>query len=494
MSDVETLIVGAGFAGLSVAHKLSPDRTMIIDSGMPYDPGQALRDYKFEAFREQPGLLSNIVDAEALAIRRDPAGEHSLPFSGMSVNVYAGTMGGISNWWGGYCARLTAETFNMNGLISWPIGLEDLSPYYEHAEQLLHVHGDPTCDHYSVVAPLPGWESKESIKRWFPAAHVNAQAKNVSGRALANLGVCTGNGHCALCANDAKARPATVFPMSNVIGGAKVDYVRFNGDRAVSAVGRADGESFEISFDRIVLAAGGVENVAVLQRSDLPQNAPLKRIGRCYQDHTAAEIAVRFPITLPRLAVGAEAHYELPELSGYFQGIEVKTLLLTTPPSPFVLGVALGAEAAEMSDENISLEIDKIGVLYLQMEIPPEWDLRLETRAGVASIDSFHYLENVFRLDAVTMAIAARVSELGLEVLGVVPHHRAAFGGHHYSGTTPMSRNENAVVMPDHRLIGTSNVYINGGSVLPRCGGSGPTLSIVAMGLRLGDILHSIGS
>jgi choline dehydrogenase-like flavoprotein len=52
-----------------------------------------------------------------------------------------------------------------------------------------------------------------------------------------------------------------------------------------------------------------------------------------------------------------------------------------------------------------------------------------------------------------------------------------------------MSRTEGRVVSSEQLLLGTDNVYINGGSVLPRCGGSGPTHSIVALGLRLGEHL-----
>jgi choline dehydrogenase-like flavoprotein len=52
-----------------------------------------------------------------------------------------------------------------------------------------------------------------------------------------------------------------------------------------------------------------------------------------------------------------------------------------------------------------------------------------------------------------------------------------------------MSRDASRVVDADLRLIGTDNVYVNGASVIPRAGGSGPTLTIAALGLRLGEYL-----
>jgi len=39
--------------------------------------------------------------------------------------------------------------------------------------------------------------------------------------------------------------------------------------------------------------------------------------------------------------------------------------------------------------------------------------------------------------------------------------------------------------------MGASSVHVNVASIIPRCGGAGPTLTIVALGFRLGDILKS---
>jgi glucose dehydrogenase len=47
----------------------------------------------------------------------------------------------------------------------------------------------------------------------------------------------------------------------------------------------------------------------------------------------------------------------------------------------------------------------------------------------------------------------------------------------------------NGVVDRDLKVIGTSNVYVAGSSVMPRAGGHGPTLTIVALAARLGEHL-----
>ncbi|WP_068111358.1 GMC oxidoreductase [Tropicimonas marinistellae] len=65
-------------------------------------------------------------------------------------------------------------------------------------------------------------------------------------------------------------------------------------------------------------------------------------------------------------------------------------------------------------------------------------------------------------------------------------------GGKHHMGTTRMSSDpDNGVVDPDCRLHGTRNFYVAGSSVFPTGGYVNPTLTIVALALRLADHLKS---
>jgi choline dehydrogenase-like flavoprotein len=486
--DIDTLIVGSGFAGLSVASRLPADSFMVIDRGEPFDYAAIAGRYRLDHFAEGPGLLSQVTDAELVAIGSSQTEPTHLPLSGMSVNVYANVMGGISNFWGGYAARVTRETFERDGIVSWPLTADTLEPYYEEAERLLSVHGDPQWRGYSVVGEIPGWERwKDLLRPWFPTAHVTPEAKNISGYRSAPFGICLGNGHCPLCPNDAKARPATSFPEISPVGGAKVSTVSFEGNRAVAAQVRTRDGDIAVSFNKLVLCAGGLENVAILNRSRLPRGVPTALIGRHYQDHTAAEIIVEMPVDLPRLSLGAESHVELPELSGYFEGIEIKALFLSGHPQAPYAAAAINDDS--LDDAALAARLARLGAIYLQIEMPPEWDMSLVTRGENSFIDVFPYLRNSSVIDRAVEQICDRIRAMGLRVGIVAPHYRSAFGGHHYSGTTPMSRGDRAVVDSDHRLIGTDNVFLNGASVMPRCGGSGPTLSLVALGLRLGERL-----
>lgn len=489
--DTDVLIIGAGFAGLAVAEKLIGRDVTVVDRGEPFDPAAVRKDLRSPTWRYTFGEFGPGVEAEArVMVSTRDADRVSLPLSVLSANVYSYRQGGISNWWGGYSKRITDECFRQDGVIAWPIGLTDLEPYYEHAERLLRVHGDPQRTDATIFGAMPGWDLwRVYLAPLFPGAHVTSEAKNITDRSGENqMGLCTGNGHCAICGNDAKARPATVFPHHTVFNKTMVKSLAFEGSRAVSARCVTDGEEFDVSFSKVVVAAGGLENTALLRRSPLPPGVRRELIGRWYQDHTAAEIYVHMPEAIPYYQIGAEAHAELPDISGIYRGLELKALFLSIPPDAAIINPSLG-RGTLASALNQSTVRHRIGRIYLQIEVPPEWDLRIRTRGDSAYLYTMPYFQKMPLLDLVTMDVVEKLAAKGLRIERVIPHYRKAFGGHHYSGTTPMSRNGNALVEQDHLMHGTDNVYISGASVMPRCGSAGPTLSIVAMGLRLGDIL-----
>lgn len=64
-------------------------------------------------------------------------------------------------------------------------------------------------------------------------------------------------------------------------------------------------------------------------------------------------------------------------------------------------------------------------------------------------------------------------------------------GGYHHIGTTRMATDpKRGVVDADGRVHGIANLYIAGSSVFPTAGWANPTLTIIALSLRLADHVH----
>ena len=66
-------------------------------------------------------------------------------------------------------------------------------------------------------------------------------------------------------------------------------------------------------------------------------------------------------------------------------------------------------------------------------------------------------------------------------------------GGYHHTGTTRMGTDPtHSVVDRNGRLHEVENLYVAGSSVFPTAGFANPTLTIVALALRLGDHLKEV--
>jgi len=65
-------------------------------------------------------------------------------------------------------------------------------------------------------------------------------------------------------------------------------------------------------------------------------------------------------------------------------------------------------------------------------------------------------------------------------------------GGHHHMGTTRMSTDpRTGVVNANQRAHAVDNLYITGSSVFPTAGYANPTMTVLALALRLGEHLRA---
>lgn len=492
--DTETLVIGAGFAGSAVASQLPPESFILVDRGELLDYSKALREareFSPQTHSNQPDFFQRLLHAAQSKLENNRLPEK---FSPLSSNLYTFTAGGISNIWGGYCNRITEETFAREGLLTWPITLTELEPYYQHAERMLCLHGDPDLADEAIVAPLPGYDLwRDTLSPYFPGAHVGAYAKNVSRKNHNELGACDGAGFCLLCPNDAKVRPNHLCSSLETYQRTLVKEIVFEGSRASYAVCETEGQIFHVGFKQIVIAAGGLENVGIFKRGQWPKETPTHLVGSCFQDHTISETYVKLPVKLPFLQIGAESHIEIPSLSDYYNNIEFKTLAITGPAIGETFNHWL--QNQQMVNPSRLAEFMSHAPNYLnlwtQIEIPPEFEMELiYGQQNHYTFSDERYLANVKALDRAFDLFMNKVHKHRVEVIGCNKFYQDRYGGHHYTGTTPMSKNARAVVDQNLKVLGTDNVFVVGGSVLPRTGGASPTLTIIALALRLASYLQ----
>ena len=142
-----------------------------------------------------------------------------------------------------------------------------------------------------------------------------------------------------------------------------------------------------------------------------------------------------------------------------------------------VLALRAQGEQAPNPDSRVALGTrrDRFGLPVAQVDWRPTASARSSIRATQEAIDE-----------------ALRESGLGRVELMLGDEHPPALieGNFHHLGTTRMHTDPNmGVVDADCRVHGVRNLYVAGSSVFPTYGCSNPTLTVVALALRLADHL-----
>jgi len=95
------------------------------------------------------------------------------------------------------------------------------------------------------------------------------------------------------------------------------------------------------------------------------------------------------------------------------------------------------------------------------------------------------------KLERFRRLLAAWLEEAGIGRLRVVGDRRPDLSAHHHAGTTRMGSDpRDGVVDANGGVHGCANLFVAGASVFPTAGFANPTLTIVAMALRLAAHIH----
>lgn len=487
----DTVIVGSGFAGRTVASYLPEESTMIVERGEDRDMGETIKRY--EDFKT---ATNRNTDAHEYAYRSELPWNALGALSRWNYSRYAMIRGGASNWWGGKSTRFSPEVFAAEGALRWPFSSAEMAPWYAKAEQRLNVSGDVARPGAAAVVSMPGaayWRT--AFAPYFHKAYLYNTAVNKNPASSTAQGYCVGRANCGVCREDAKARPDNIFPPRPALYETLVTRIEFDGERAV-ALECFDGKQlFEVRFRRLVLACNGIETPRLLARSALPAGVRRAQIGAFLQDHAHLELSCKIDQPLMYGNAGGLTHVEVEEVSGMYATsigeLEVSALALTHDPRADTFKAGMDLDLLRKRGATAFLhDLNGCFDIFCELEIPPHAGIRVDLESDDPRVLDDDYAALIPVFDGIAREMSLRLARLGVSVLAVNPIYRGGYGGHHFCGTTNCSDGPLSVVDTDMRLLGTSNVFIAGASVIPRAGGVAPTLTLVALAERLGQYLQ----
>jgi choline dehydrogenase-like flavoprotein len=506
----DVAIVGSGPAGLSLARRLETHGhdVLLIESGS----------------------LSYADHAQELNAGEDAAGRHSY-VRASRVRAFGGT----SFAWAGWCTTLDSTDFEQRSWVrhsGWPISARDLGSYYAEATEICDLDGR----HFDTAK----WsaERQQAALRWsgddFSTSYFQLSPPTRFGTKYR--------------APITASKKVTALLNATVTG----IRLEANGRscRAL-AVSAPDGKQFQVQARKYVIACGGIENARLLLLSNDVHTSGVGNtsdlVGRFFMDHPAFTSGAMVP-TDPNLNVDFYIYDSHPKLRGFGTITPTRSLMQRLGSSHFNielmaqfdgLGNSLNAlkedywtleqrakrgELLGKFGSNVSTFFSMLGNgasyawwkvgsghrtlrhvdLRHHLECSPNPDsrvtlsttrkdrfglpaVRLDWRINRSDVDGWLRCQ-----EALALAFGrSNVGRMRLDFDASKPLEALNIGSSwHHIGTTRMhSDPKQGVVDADCRVHGVSNLYIAGSSVFPTSGHANPTLTIVALALRLGDHL-----
>lgn len=523
-SDV--CIVGAGAAGITLARELADsglEVCLLESGGFDFDPA-----------------AQSLYEGENVGAPYFPLHE-----------ARARYLGGSTNLWGGWCRPLDEIDFEVRPWMAysgWPMAKSDLNPYYDRARPVCHLgaKGDLVQWQSTLTGMgLPPLEGSECLDTYLwqiiPSAylcfgdlyqeelaaatkirtylHANAVEIDTleTGRAVRRL---------RLISTDGKQFWAEAKTFVLALGGIENPRLLLASNRTQPAglgngcdlVGRFFMEhpyinSGWVSFDEALA-------LYVRRRLDLDDDTLAAAFGlsrECQTRETILNFAARLLPLAPdwvnafnalKRSLKGQAntvtHAAFPSVleDGLHGSVDtyvwrnLKTVLLN-------LDSVVGRAWEKLSDRSFYTGRTSEYATHLIGEQEPNLASRVmlsqtRDRFGVPKVQlDWRFTD----LDKKTLVRSQEIMNAEFARLGI-EHHiedtdsesllEKVRGSFHHIGTTRMSVSpRQGVVDPDCRVHGMDNLYIAGSSVFPTSGLSNPTLTIVALAIRLGDHLKA---
>lgn len=506
--EADVCIIGGGAAGITVARELSNAQLQIclLESG------------GFHADRATQDLYSG----ENVGLPYFPLHSTRLRY-----------LGGTTNHWSGQCAPMSQLDFEKREWVpqsGWPMERADLDPFYERAQPICslgeYVYDEQLFDYLELTQPeLDPALLKAFFFRYSPPIRFG-DAYRADLEAADNLRVVLN---------------ATAVDIKTDRNGSAVEEVVFK--NLAGRVGRVRARAY-------VVACGGIENarVLLLSRGTNPNGLgnDYDLVGRYFMEHPeipSGRLTTSDPFPLLdtylrhwRDGMQYRPAFRTADETQREEGVLGACAVLEYVPredSGTTAAIAIGRSVSngEMPDDlgekvwRMLVDLDELipnvyryvvegkeplaepKTLYFKSmseQAPnPESRVSLAEEHDALGLPRARLRWQVSEVDKRSIEVLNRClgiefGRLGMgrvrldDVLnGEEPFHPR--GGFHHMGTTRMSEDpKRGVVDPDCRVHSTSNLYVAGSSVFPTSGHVNPTLTLVALAVRLADHLREV--
>ena len=483
-------IVGAGAAGITLALEMAKHKIniVLIESG------------DFEVDKKTQSLY------EGFNIGKD----YSL------TETRARFLGGTTNWWGGMCHPLHEVDFepkeycpNYDG---WPIQRSELDEYYKKAHHYLDLDDDDydysidKCREYSKINKKGFLEGSENIEgQMFMMSRGPTNYRSKFSEKLS------------------KSDNITVFTNLNVINISTLE----GSVNYVEAVMGGGGRVVKFKSANFVIAMGGIETPRLLLNSNNEYKDGIGNkndlVGRFFMEHPHSECAElhlnpdvimddfldtgtwvpnkisKYPEAMwPLYSINKKEIKQRKILNASFTTIRpdtkdsynqfsdnsvtvevtklMKKLFNSVNDNNLVNKVAIMARTEQAPNPNSRITLSKERDFLGQRKVVLNWEL---LKIDIDTIFKSLYVVN-------NELIKKKIGRIKLNS----DNEFNIFGGHHHMGTTKMHNNEKlGVVDSNLKLHELNNLYVASSSVFPTSGFANPTLTIVALSIRLSEYL-----
>jgi glucose dehydrogenase len=483
----EFVVVGSGFGGSLCARELlkAGREVLLVERGV------LMRDADDRPLHEREAELPTTERTHEA-----PPGMPDYPWK------YGFGAGGSSLLWACVAPRLLPSDFELktrHGIaLDWPIGYDDLQPGFEEAERVLRVAGRAD-DNLPRREPFPVDAPEESgvdrligplLEPW----GVLPQARPLAGDADYPPPPGSPDPGCSLV--EELTSPPFDGDRFRLLERTVAVRLRTRGDKVQSVeCVDASGTRTEVTAGTVVLAANGLENPALLLRSGL--DGP--HVGRWLFDHSHVLLQIRLDRDPGHgRAPARDTRVSYAWADGPWRGERASMVVIPYNPGlqvrdALVEALADGSRGAALR-ERLRERYARTLMVYISGEDLPRDDrfVELSPRRGPLGLplnrvsyppDSEYFERGV---EATIAGLEERLRPLGARVV------ERGYGnqGGHLLGTCRMG--DDGVVDENLRHHGIHNLYVAGGCAFPTYGALHPTVTIAALGVRLGRHLAGV--